>query len=117
MGGVKFPHGETVVRLRLVTVPDDSGFGQDTQEWVEEPWEGVAFAPGQSVETLDDGSTRVATKATIYDRLGRTADVRDKFIARGVEYGVNGDASGMWASPFSGWQAGSVVALQAVSGG
>lgn len=117
MGGLRFPRGETVTVRRLVTVPDDSGFGQEYEEWQDEAWAGVAFAPGSSSEPLTDGSTRVATKATIYDPLGRTLDSRDRVVARGVEYAVDGDASGMWHHPMTGWDAGSVITLEAVSGG
>jgi hypothetical protein len=115
--GVTFPHGETVTVRRLVTVPDDSGFGQDYQEWQEETWSGVAFAPAGSTETLADGSTRVEVRATLYDPLGRVPGVRDQIVARGVTYAVNGEASGMWRNPWTGWDAGSTVSLEAVTGG
>ena len=117
MGGLTFPRGESITVRRQVKVPDDSGFGQDYEEWQEETWEGVAFAPGTSTETLADGSTRVETKATIYDPQGRVPDVRDRIVARGTTYGVDGDASGMWHHPMSGWDAGSVITLKAVTGG
>lgn len=112
-----YPHGETVVHHRLVVVDDDDGYGQPVEEWVDAAWEGVGFAPGTSDEPLSGGSTRVVTQARIYDPMCRAVDSGDEFTVRGRRYAVDGDASGVWTNPITGWSPGSVVELKAVSGG
>jgi len=111
-----YPHGETVTHRRLVASGDD-GYGTPIKEWVSTDWEGVGFAPGGSVETLANGSTRVVSDATIYDPLCREAGAGDEFIVRGQKYYVDGESSGVWVNPITGWAGGSVVTLKAVSGG
>ena len=114
--GVVAVFGESVTRHVYVPGVDD-GYGEALPSFEDEVWTGVAFAPGSSSEPLRGGSTRVVTSATLYDPLSRPVDPLDQFTVRGRRYMVDGDASGAWVNPFTGWTPGGTVSLKAVSGG
>lgn len=122
MGGMRFRHGETVTRHPWQVGTDDGygstpgGFGTD-ELWDAGKGEGIAYAPAGSTETLADGSTRVTTRATLYDPLARSVGPRDQFTVRGRRYAVDADASGPWIHPMTGWTPGGTIALKAVGGG
>lgn len=113
-----FAHGETVTRhVYSESGGEDDGYGQADPDFTDEVWANVGFAPGLSDEPIAGGSTRTTAMATLYDPLSRPVDARDEFTVRGVRYMVDGDASGVWRSPFTGWSPGGTVTLKAVSGG
>lgn len=111
-----FTHGETVTR-HAYSPGEDDGYGQAAPSYTDEVWAGVGFAPGRSSEPLRNGSTRVETTATLYDPQGRPVSPLDEFTVRGERYVVDGDASGQWANPFTGWFPGSAISLRRVTGG
>lgn len=118
---MRFPHGESVTRHPWVIGEDDGygaseGFGPD-ELWDASKGEGIAYAPAGSTATLADGSTRVNTRATLYDPLARPVGPRDRFTARGRLFAVDADGSGPWVNPMTGWTPGGTVALKAVTGG
>ena len=108
-----FAHGEAVTR-HAYSPGEEDGYGQAAPTYTDEVWTGVAFAPGQSSEPLRNG---VETTATLYDPQGRAVSPLDEFTVRGERYMVDGDTSGQWANPFTGWMPGSVISLRRVSGG
>lgn len=113
---MSFPNGESVVRHVYAAGVDD-GYGTGPGSFEDEVWTGVAYAPAGATEQLADGSTRVIATATLYDPLARPVDPLDEFTVRGVRFMVDASASGVWRSPFTGWQPGGTISLKAVSGG
>lgn len=113
---MRFPHGESVTLHRYAGQARNA-HGQVVVSWhPDEVVPGVAVAPGSSVEPRDAGSYRVVTQMTLYMPPGVTVDPRDQITVRGVRYGIEGDMSGEWRNPFTGWSPGSAVTLKKVSG-
>lgn len=111
-----FGHGETVLLHRF------TGSGRDSHNNVvpayadPETIDGVAVAPGSSSEPRNGASQRVITQMSIYPPAGLVVDPRDQFTVRGKRYAVEGDMSGAWVDPFTGWAPGSEVTLKRVTG-
>lgn len=78
--------------------------------------EGVAVAPYQVSEGEAGLSERVVSRVVIYVDPSVGVAASDEVTVRGERLAVDGDASGGWVSPFTGWSPGSAVTLKRVTG-
>lgn len=108
--------GETVQRLPFTGSVADS-HGNTIPVWGEpEDVEGVGFDPGATVEPFVSYSNPVTTTPTLYGDYELPFQERDKCVARGLTYTVQGVTS-RWKSPLTGRSAGAVVALERFTDG
>jgi hypothetical protein len=111
MTGFQFGESITINRRVLSATPD--AYGNDV--YVDSPSTVVgAFAPGTTFERLGTGDT-ITTQPSLYLPSGTAVEGIDWVSVRGKKYEVDGDP-GDWRSPFTGWHAGIVVPLKAVTG-
>lgn len=113
-----FPNGETVTRLRGTPKLDRSSGETIGTDWTAPAAlaiEGCAFDPGNSTEPLQQGRNAVVTQPAVYAPFGVDVLAGDRLVVRGRTWQVVGDP-GDYRSPFSGWEAGTVIHLEAVSG-
>lgn len=107
-----FPFGDSItLHTRTVTGRDSAGadvYGSSDSTVV------GAFAPAGSVEVVQ-GQDTVTTSPSVYLPSGTVVNAVDQVTVRGVTYDVAGDPQD-WRHPWTGWQAGIVVRLQAVTG-
>lgn len=113
-----FPNGETVIATRV----DAPTGGYDEQgnpiyETLTIEFDGVGVAPAASNETAEPFGQVAANGYTLYFPYGSDVRAADVFEVRGVEgWQVQGDASTVdWRSPFTGWEAGTVVTVRRAS--
>lgn len=113
-----FPSGETVTRQRAASALDPYANESTGKSW-ENPDElaipGCAFGPGASSEPVVDARTEVLTQPTLYAPFGSDITAADRLVIRGRTWQVDGDPAD-YRNPFTGWEAGMVVKLKAVSG-
>lgn len=89
--------------------------GNPTEEWGTVVEVGIfAFDPGGSAEPLLPGYDRVITEPTLYAPDGVAFGARDRVIARGLVFEVEGDTA-VWRHP-NGLRPGNVVKLKRVDG-
>jgi hypothetical protein len=113
---MRFPHGDTVILHRFAGTTRNA-HGQTVTAWApDESVPRVAVAPGSSTEAAAGGSSTVVTQLTIYLPPGVTVSAQDQVTVRGERYSVDGDKSGEWVNPFTGWSPGSALALKRVTG-
>lgn len=113
-----FPHGETVTRLRAIPTFDrfsGEGIGEDWSTPDELAITGCGFDPGSSNEPLEQARDAVITRPTVYAPAGSDVRAADRLVVRGRTWLVDGDPAD-YVNPFTGWAAGLVVNLKAVSG-
>ncbi len=111
-----FGHGESVVLHRYLGQIRNAS-GQTVKQFADDmSVHGVAVAPGGGSEPSQGLSYRVVSKMTIYVPSSVSISPQDEVTVRGKRYGVDGDASGGWVSPFTGWSPGSAVTLKRVTG-
>lgn len=113
-----FAHGENGIRLRAAVVEDPysgepTGRDWDTADTL--ALSDLAFNPGSSNEPREVGRNAVITQPEVYGPVGIDVLAGDRLEIRGRTYEVEGDVS-EWRSPFTGWEAGVVIKLQAVEG-
>lgn len=111
-----FGHGESVLLHRYL------GAGRDSHGNVIPSYAppvtvaGVGVAPGSSSEPRSGGSSRVITGMAIFLPPDVSVNPQDQITVRGQLYMVEGDMSGAWANPFTGWNPGAEVTLKRVTG-
>lgn len=113
-----FTHGETVTFLAATTVEDE--YGNTVESWespttaLTKPHAGVEPRPTSS--EVQDSRNAVTSGYTLY-WLGETFDVDPQWraIVRGETWQVLGEEA-QWRSPFTGWEAGTVVQVGRVDG-
>lgn len=108
-----FPHGETITIERPGAA---DRYGDPTQPGTEHTIEGCAFYPRYSDELHDVGRNTVITGLVILAPPG--ADIKASDTVRradGTRWPVDGVA-GDWINPFTGWRAGTQIALRQVTG-
>lgn len=111
-----FGHGEAVLLHRYVGLIRNA-HGQSVKQFAEPvPIKGVGIAPGASSEPAQGVSYRVVSGMTIYAPSGTEIDAQDELTVRGKRYSVDGESSGEWINPFTGWSPGGAVALKRVTG-
>ena len=105
---------ETVQRLAFTAGPTDA-HGNSAKGWADPVAVDVyAFDPGGTAEPRLPGHDRVITEPTLYFPPTVTFDAKDRVIARGLLYEVDGDTV-EWVHP-NGRTKGNVVALRRVDG-
>lgn len=113
-----FPFGETVTRLRATAVTDPYSGAQTAKSWTDPDRldiPGCGIDPGGSTEPVEAGRTAVITTPTVYAPPGVDVRAGDRLQVRGRTYAVDGRPA-EWASPFTGWQPGTVINLKEVAG-
>lgn len=113
-----FAHGETITRLRGVPATDRFSGEVVTLDWTSPARQditGCGFDPGTSVESLEVARDTVNTQPTVYAPSGADVTALDRVIVRGREWQVDGDPA-EYVNPFTGWAAGLVIKLKAVTG-
>lgn len=113
-----FPYGETVTRLRRPTITDSYSDEDEVGDWddaYELDIDGCAFNPGTSSEPLEVARTAVITRPEVYAPAGADVLAGDRLVVRDVTYDVVGNPAD-YRSPFTGWQPGLVISLEAVDG-
>lgn len=76
----------------------------------------VAVAPYQVSENASGLSERVESRVVIYVDPEIQISSSDEVTVRGNRLTVDGDASGDWVNPFTGWSPGAAVTLKRVTG-
>lgn len=115
-----FACGETLTRLRATTVLDPYSGEATDLSWDEPdelPLSGCGFDPGASGEPAAVGRDAVTSQPVAYVSFGSDVLPGDR-IRRdltGRVYNVDGEP-GDYRNPFTGWEAGMVIRLKAVSG-
>lgn len=118
---MKYPHGETVTRLRGVASANPYSAAPTDVDWANPTSlviEGVAFDPGGSAEPISaESDMRVITQPTIYDPSYADVTAGDRVVRAltGKTYEVDGDPA-QWRSPYTGWAPGQVIKLKIVEG-
>lgn len=111
-----FAFGETVVFEAFNPGAKDSHGNSIEAYRAGVPVDGWAFNPGGSVETYEPGRDKVVSAPQL---LRQETDfipgTRDRCTVRGRQYLVDGEPA-VWKNPFTGWQPGLVVTLEAVDG-
>lgn len=113
-----FFHGETVTRQRAAAATDPYSDDDTDLDWSdpdELPIDGVAVAPGPSLESAEAGRTRLDVDLTLYLPFGADVLPLDRVVVRGDTYSVEGSRDD-WHNPFTGLDAGSVVEVRRVKG-
>lgn len=112
-----FPFGEAVERLRAGTKIDPYSGEEIGSDWSNPDVEEMvaAVAPGASVEAWQVGRDTVDIAYTLYLPFGADVLVTDRVVVRGETFDVDGLVAG-WRSPFTGWEAGTVVQLKRRAG-
>lgn len=113
-----FAHGETVTVLTAGLEEDPySGEFVPSWEWmpsgVEVP--GVGIEPRPSSEPTQEARNSVVGGFTLYFPPGTVVSPENRVVVRGKTYSVMGEAAS-WRNPFTGWDAGVVVQVEAVEG-
>lgn len=110
------PHGETVQWLPfLAGMTDIHGNVSDSWGSPSDVF-GVGFDPGATAEPFVDYANPVTTTPTLYGDYELPFQPKDKCVARGLTYTVQGVTS-QWMNPLTGRKAGSVVALERLTDG
>lgn len=115
-----FPFGETLTRLRA-TAAIDPYSGEPTGSSWDSPDElaipGCGFDPGVSTENVTSVRDAVTVQPEAYAPFGSDVLPGDRIRREltGREYDVVGEP-GDYRSPFTAWEAGMVIKLEAVSG-
>lgn len=111
-----FPHGETVVRIRLTPGGRDP-YGDPIGD-VETRTDiaGCAVAPRQAGEQIGQGRIAATSGLTLYVPPGADILPSDRFEVRGTVWEVEGEPA-VWRSPFTGWEPGREVVLTRVEEG
>lgn len=105
---------EFVERQVFVSGVEDA-HGNPVDSWLPAVSVGVfAFDPGGSVEPLVPGHDRVITEPKLFAPEGVVFASRDRVVARGLLYEVEGDTA-VWRHP-NGLRPGNVVKLRRVDG-
>ncbi|MEV4670975.1 hypothetical protein AB0K34_04910 [Actinomadura sp. NPDC049382] len=113
---MNFPHGETVVRIR-VTPGGRDPYGDPIGD-VETRTDvtGCAVAPRQAGEQIGQGRIAATSGVTIYVPPDTDVLPSDRFEVRGAVWEVDGEPA-VWRSPFTGWEPGREVQLTRVEEG
>lgn len=107
-----FVFGESVtLHSRAVTGQDP--YGNDVYGDATRTVQG-GFAPAGTSEVVQ-GRDTVTAQPALYLPPGTDVSAVDRATVRGVTYDVDGTAAD-WRNPLTGWSAGIVVNLQAVTG-
>ncbi len=117
-----WPNGETVVRLRAGTATDPYST-ETVQDWSAPDQlvhEGTGVAPTTIGATLSRNDVEEARQSitdgfTLYLDFGFDITALDRVLVRGGIYRVVGDP-GDWRSPLTGWEPGTVVVVERVTG-
>lgn len=113
-----FAFGETVTRVRGVTV-DDPYSGEDTAfDWdaaTELDIPGCGVAAGPTTDPNFDARDMVVSDFTVYAPAGTEVFPSDRVIVRGFACEVVGRPF-EWRSPYTGWTPGVVVQANVVEG-
>lgn len=97
-----YPHGETVVVHHPGAPGEEDGYGETTPGATDdEPVHGVAVAPGDTRENLNQQAT-VHVEFTLYRDTPFTVEHDAQITVRGVRYEVDGAAKG-WINPYTGF--------------
>ena len=115
---MSFPYGETVTFLGPAVVEDE--FGNTAEDWATPTpvlVKGHAGVEPRPVATESHDNRNAITDGFTLYWPGEVFEVDPtwKAVVRGETWDVLGPEAG-WVSPFSGWQAGTVVQVGAVSG-
>lgn len=115
-----FVYGETLTRLRATAAVDPYSGEATALSWDDPdalPILGCAFDPGTSSEPAAVGRDAVTSQPSAY--VDYDSDVlpgdRIRRELTGRTYEVDGEP-GAYRNPFTGWEAGMVIKLKAVSG-
>ena len=115
---MRFPHGETVTRIRATPVLDPYSGEVTSLSWDvpdELNIEGVGVEPRPSTEPVQDARNAVVSAFTLYTDINPDVTPSDRIRVRGVVYDVDGEVAD-WRNPFTGWAAGSVIQTKRVNG-
>jgi len=93
------------------TDTDTDVYGNTTKSESETTLDVLGVAPVASTERANPRTPAVITSLALYLPPGVTLDSDDMVRIDGKLYTVDGDV-GVWANPFTSWQAGSEVALR-----
>lgn len=105
---------ETVIRRRPVTSVDRYGNDAPTS-WLDQALTVSALAPtGPDGEQAEPGRQAIVAGYTLYADEGVDLDARDRIVARGTTWEVDGEV-GQWTSMF-GTPGGVVAVLKRVRG-
>lgn len=111
-------YGETVTRLRATVVTDPYSGEATELSWVNPDSldiPGVAIEPRPQPELVTDARNAVVSAFTLYAPFGSDVKAADRLRVRGDVFEVDGDVAD-WRSPFSGWEAGTVIQTKRVDG-
>lgn len=112
-----FAAAEPAIRLRATAAADRFSGENTALDWTTPSTLVLrgAFDPGSSVELSDVARDSVTTQPSFLTDFGADVRAGDRLTVRGRTWDVDGDPA-EYRSPFSGWEAGMVVKLKAVSG-
>ena len=111
-------HGETVVRERRRLVPDAYSGEETRADWTdpdELEIEGVAIAPGTSMETRTENRTLTTSGMSLYGQPGMDVLPQDRIRARSGLWEVDGEVAD-YRNAFTGWNPGVEFTLKKVNG-
>ena len=114
---MRFPHGETVTRIRAGASPSLDPYGDPLPGAdAETDLPGAAFDPGGSLEPVEVGRAQTVTTPKVYFyRSSPDVVSTDRLRVRGLTYQVIGRPA-LWVSPYTLTTAGLVVELKLVEG-
>lgn len=113
--GIRFRFPRTVQRIPYLGVVENAHVRESIQ-YGEPEAVLAAFAPASSTEPRAYGQMTVITPATLYlDHCRDDLSPHDKWVVDGEEYEVEGTPK-VWRSPFTGWEAGTEIALRRADG-
>lgn len=113
-----FPYGETVTRLRAPLAADPYSGANTRRNWAQAASltvPGCAVDPGGSVESRTVNREPIVTTPTLYAPFGADVLAGDRIVSATGTWDVEGHGAD-WASPFTGWQPGSVFPLRRADG-
>lgn len=111
---VRFTHGEPVTWVRVIEGETDS-YGNPTTSTEDTIIENCGVAPRVEAEQVGDNRAMVINGYDIYTEFGIAVGSHDRIVVRGEVCEVDGDVA-HWRSPWTGWQAGSVIRVKRVEG-
>lgn len=113
---MRFPHGETVTRLRGTTESD--GYGGTRTDWSDPDELDIypcAVAPLVEEELLARGREGITEAWTVYAPYKSDIRASDRIRYDGMDFDVDG-VPGNWRSPFTGSEFGMAVRIVRIEG-
>lgn len=109
-----FDYGESATWSRWVPGGTDEYGNSTPGHYEDQQLDGVGFAPESTEEASLD--QRVVSQAKLYLTESIPYTAKDRFVVRGVTFGVDGTGMGGWVNPFTGTDFGQEIQLRRVTG-